>query len=59
MSDKITLETFPNSVNAAVAYAWLRGQDLSALTPEEAIDKYEDAYKRIREHKKQKRKAVD
>lgn len=56
MSDSV-FKTFPDNEIEALAMLWVQNQDLSSTTPEELLDKYQDAYDKIREHKKQKRNA--
>ena len=56
MSDTV-FKTFPDNEIEALAMLWLQNQDLSSATPEELLDKYQDAYDKIKEHKKQKRAA--
>jgi len=47
MSDKVNLSTFPSSRVSALAMLYLQNQDLSNVTPEEIVDKYNEAYARI------------
>ena len=54
MSDTV-FKAFPDNEIEALAMLWLQNQDLSSATPEELLDKYQDAYDKIKEHKKQKR----
>lgn len=56
MSDTV-FKTFPDNEIEALAMLWLKNQDLSNATPEELLDKYQDACDKIKEHKKQKRAA--
>ena len=53
----IVLKTFPGNETEALAMLWIQNQDLSNATPEELLDKYQDAYDKIRDHKKRKRDA--
>ena len=53
----IALKTFPGNETEALAMLWIQNQDLSNATPEELLDKYQDAYDKIRDHKKRKRDA--
>lgn len=55
MSD-VSLSTFPTSKISALTMLYLERQDLSKLTPEELLDKYDEIYDRISEHCKEKRK---
>lgn len=48
MSDKVNLSTFPSSRVSALAMLYLQNQDLSNVTPEEIVDKYNEAYARIK-----------
>lgn len=52
-----TFKTFPGSETEALAMLWLQNQDLSSVTPEELLEKYQDACNKIRERKKQQRQA--
>lgn len=52
-----TFNTFPDNETEALALLWLQNQDLSSVTPEELLEKYQDAYGKIKERKKQQRKA--
>lgn len=56
MSDD-TFRTFPDNETAALAMLWLQNQDLSSATPEELLEKYQDAYSKIKERKKQQYQA--
>lgn len=44
---EVNLRTFPSNLADATAIAWLQQQGLSDKTPEEAIEMYCDAYRRI------------
>lgn len=57
--EDIKLKVFPKDESEALAMLWLQNQDLSNATPEELLDKYQDAYNKIREHKKQKRQTAN
>lgn len=52
-----TLKSFPSNEAEALAMLWLQNQDLSNATPESLFDKYQDAYDKIKERKKQERQA--
>lgn len=54
--DNVTLQTFPQDECEALAMLYVQSQDLSNLTPEELLDKYQDAYKKIKEHRKEQHK---
>lgn len=49
--------TFPDSKLEALAMLYLQNQDLSGLTPEELLDKYDDTYKKLKEYNREKRTA--
>lgn len=55
MNNFVNLSTFPNNKIEALTMLYLQSQDLSALSPEELYDKYEETYKKIKEHHKQQR----
>lgn len=48
MSD-VSLNTFPATKTDALAMLYVQKQDISGLTPEELLDKYVEAYDKIRE----------
>ena len=52
-----TFLTFPDSKIEALAMLYLQNQDLSGLTPEEILDKYDDAYEKIKARNREKRNA--
>lgn len=49
------LSTFPSSKIEALTMLFLQNQDLSNLSPEEIMDKYQEAYDKIRERNKEMR----
>lgn len=51
MSETV-LHSFPSNETEALAMLWLQSQDLRGITPEELLDKYQDAYQKIRQRKK-------
>lgn len=51
MSD--SLKAFPTNDVEALAYLYVKSQDLSTLTPSQIYDKYRNAYKEIQNHKTQ------
>lgn len=55
--DDVILRSFPSNECEALAMLYVQNQDLSNVSPEELLDKYQDAYEKIREHKKKKRNA--
>lgn len=52
MSDRIDLSTFPSKKAEALTMLYLQNQDLTGVTPEEILEKYDEAYTRIRSHLK-------
>ena len=48
--NEVTLRAFPSNKTEALAMLYVQSQDLTDVTPEELLDKYQDAYKRIQEH---------
>ena len=56
MSDSISLSTFPNGKIAALTMLYLQSINVSSLTPEQLLDKYDEVYEKINEHSKNKRK---
>lgn len=55
MSDQITLKSFPENKLEALAMLYVQTQDLSGLTPEQLLDKYQEAYDKIRVHYRETR----
>lgn len=51
--DDVKLNTFPSTECEALAMLYVQSQDLSNVSPEGLLDMYRDAYKRIREHRKE------
>lgn len=54
MAENTHLETFPTNKFEALAMLYMQHQNLSGLTPEQVLDKYQDAYARIRDHERAK-----
>ena len=52
-----TFKTFPDGKIEALTMLYLQNQDLSGLTPEEILDKYDDAYQKIKTHNREKRQS--
>ena len=50
-----SLNTFPSSKISALAMLYLEKQDLSNLTPEDLLDKYDEIYVRIKKHNAEKK----
>lgn len=54
MADNISLESFPSNKLEALAMLYMQHQNLSGLSPEQVLDKYQDAYAKIRDHERAK-----
>lgn len=52
-----TLRTFPDSKLEALTMLYLQNQDLSELTPEALLDKYDETYEKIKTYNRAKRQA--
>lgn len=55
--DEVKLFSFPSNECEALAMLYVQNQDLTDVTPEELLDKYQDAYEKIKAHRKEKRAA--
>lgn len=53
MSEQTKLNSFPGNEYEALAMLYVQTQDLSGLTPEQLLDKYQEAYDKIRIHYKE------
>ncbi len=51
----IYFETFPSNETEALAMLYVQSQDLSCATPEVLFDMYQDAYQKIKAHRRTKR----
>lgn len=49
--------TFPDGKLEALAMLYLQNQDLSGLTPEALLDKYDDTYEKLKAYNREKRQA--
>lgn len=49
--------SFPNNKIAALALLYMQNQDLSNLSPEAVLDKYDEVYKKLFLHQEKKRKS--
>ena len=49
-----SFSTFPANRLEALAMLYVQSQDLSGLTPEQLLDMYEEAYSKLREHRKKR-----
>lgn len=49
-----TLKTFPSDKESALAFLYVKSQDLTGKSPEEILDMYDDAYEKISTHEKNK-----
>lgn len=54
MADNTSFEAFPANKFEALAMLYLQQQNLSGLTPEQLLDKYQDVYSKIRDHERAK-----
>lgn len=54
MSDN-TFRTFPKDKFDALTILYLKNQDVTGLSPEELLDKYDEVYEKIKNHYKEKR----
>lgn len=54
MAENTQLETFPANKLEALAMLYMQHQNLSGLTPEQVLDKYQDAYAKMRNHERVK-----
>lgn len=52
MANDIFLKTFPKNECEALAMLYIQNQDLSGLTPEQLLEKYQETYDKISEHRK-------
>lgn len=55
--DDIKLFSFPGDECEALAMLYVQNQDLTDVTPEQLLDKYQDAYEKIKSHRKEKNTA--
>ena len=56
--NETNLRTFPSTKAEALALLYVQSQDLTNVTPEELLDKYQDAYQKIKAHSKEQNKAT-
>lgn len=54
MADNTYSETFPTNKFEALTMLYLQHQNLSGLTPEQLLDKYQDTYAKMRDHERAK-----
>ena len=54
MADNLSLEFFPSNKLEALAMLYMQHQNLSGLSPDQVLDKYQDAYAKIRDHERAK-----
>lgn len=52
MQEKVYLHTFPANECDALAMLYIQNQDLSGVTPEELLEKYQETYNQICAHNK-------
>ena len=56
MTDTV-FRTFPDNKIEALTMLYLQNQDLSELSPEALLDKYDDTYEKIKAYSREKRQA--
>ncbi len=56
MPDTVHLSTFPSTKLEALTMLYLQSQDISVLTPEQLLEKYNEVYSKLSEHNKELRK---
>lgn len=54
MSDNTNLNTFPSNKAEALTMLYLQNQDLSGLTPQELVDKYDECLKTVKRYNRSK-----
>ena len=54
MADNTHVEFFPTNKFEALAMLYMQQQNLSGLSPEQVLDKYQDVYARMRDHERVK-----
>ena len=52
-----TYRAFPETETEALAMLYVQNQDLTGVTPEGLLDMYQDAYQKIKAHRREKRSA--
>lgn len=52
-----TFRSFPETESEALALLYVQSQDLTGVTPEGLLDMYQDAYQKIKAHRREKRNA--
>lgn len=52
--DQTNLYTFPTNKNEALTMLYLQNLNVSEMTPEELVDKYDEVYQQINQHEKKK-----
>lgn len=55
--DEVKLYSFPSDEREALAMLYVQNQDLTDVTPEQLLDMYQDAYNKIKAHRKAKHEA--
>lgn len=50
-----TFRSFPETESEALALLYVQSQDLTGITPEGLLDMYQDAYQKIKAHRREKR----
>ncbi|MCH5261819.1 MAG: hypothetical protein J1F42_02810 [Lachnospiraceae bacterium] len=52
MAENTSFTAFPANKFEALAMLYMQNQNLSGFTPEQLLDKFQDAYARIRDHER-------
>lgn len=52
MANEVTFRAFPRNEFEALAMLYIQNQDLSDVTPEELLEKYQETYNQICAHNK-------
>ena len=53
--DDVTLKAFPSNEYEALAMLYVQSRDLTNDSPEELLEKYQYAYKKIKDHRNKQR----
>ncbi len=50
----ISLATFPSNKFEALAMLYMQQQNLAGMSPEQALDRYQEVYAKMRDHERKK-----
>ena len=53
-TSSISLSTFPGNKFEALAMLYMQQQNLSGMSPEQVLDKYQEVYAKMRDHERMK-----